>query len=154
MEGNHFWMLQTLPMKSREIYDSKILASLTVAAPFYLMTVLLAIPAVHATVLESIFIAVIPACYLVFTAVAGITFNLAFPLLKWESEVRVVKQSASMMCGMLTGMISTAVPLGITIVAGGRNGNLIKLGTVAVLVILTGVLYKKNEKVELIKLQQ
>ena len=59
-----------------------------------------------------------------------------------------------MMCGMLTGMISTAVPLGITIVAGGRNGNLIKLGTVAVLVILTVVLYKKNEKVELLKLQQ
>lgn len=154
MEGNHFWMLQTLPLKSREIYDSKILASLTVAAPFYLMTVLLAIPAVHATVLESIFIAVIPACYLVFTAVAGITFNLAFPLLKWESEVRVVKQSVSVMCGMLTGMISTAVPLGITIAAGGRNGNLIKLGTLAVLVILTGVLYKKNEKVELLKLQQ
>lgn len=152
MEGNQFWMLKTLPLKSREVYDSKILASLTVAAPFYLLTVFLAILAVHGTVLESVFIAVIPACYLVFTAVAGITFNLAFPLLKWESEVRVVKQSASMMCSMLTGMISTAVPLGITIATGGHSGNLIKLGTVVVLVILTAVLYRKNEKVELLKL--
>lgn len=41
MEGNTFWQIQTLPVTAKEFYDSKILANLSIAAPFYLVSVVL-----------------------------------------------------------------------------------------------------------------
>lgn len=72
------------------------LVNLTVASPFYLVTQILLTASVHPTGLNLLWMWLVPACYLAFSSVLGITVNLLFPNFKWENEVRVVKQSASM----------------------------------------------------------
>lgn len=151
MEGNTFWQIQSLPVTSKEFYDSKILAGLSVAAPFYLLSVILLVAAVRPTGLALVWLLLIPACYLMFCSVAGITANLMFPIFNWESEVRVVKQSASMLGAMLTGILSCIVPLIVTAVAGDAAANWIQLFTVAILVAVTALLYKKNQKMQLVQ---
>lgn len=68
--------------------------------------------------------------------------------MEWESEVRVVKQSASMMLELLLGFVSALIPIGL-ILLKKADETFVNLGTVAVLVILTAVLYKRNQNVVL-----
>ena len=137
---------------AKEFYDSKILANLSIAAPFYLVSVVLLGLAVKPAGLEIIWLIVIPVCYMLFSCVAGITVNLAFPVLKWENEVRIVKQSASMMVTMLIGMLSSITPILVIVFAGEESAELISLLTVIILVCVTWFLYRKNQGKELIKI--
>lgn len=154
MEGNTFWQIQTLPVKSKEVYDGKILANAIVSAPFYLICVILAFVKIRPTVSEALWITIIPACYVIFFAVLGITVNLVFPVLNWESETRVIKQSAATMVAMLLGMLSSAIPLLISIFAGERGANIVIPVMGLFVVVLTSILYHINNKKELMSLSQ
>lgn len=152
MEGNTFWQIQTLPVRNKDVYDSKILVNLTVAAPFYVLSVLLLALALKPSVVEFIWLLVIPACYIVFMAVLGITVNLAFPVLQWESEVRVVKQGISTLIVMVSGMVCCLIPMAGVILLDDGMANVVRIGTVVVIVVLTVILYRKNNKKELMSL--
>lgn len=154
MEGNTFWQIQTLPVTAKEFYDGKILANLSVGAPFYFVAVILMGLAVKPTGLSFVWLLVIPVCYMLFSCVAGITVNLAFPVLKWENEVRIVKQSASMLVAMLIGGLSTILPLVGMVFVGENLSEWICLLTVIILVIVTCILYTRNNKVVLIKISE
>lgn len=149
LEGNTLWQIQTLPVSAKQVYDSKILANLTVAAPFYLISVLFLSMSVDMSLLELFWLIVIPAAYLVFMCVAGITANLAFPVFDWENEVRVVKQSASMLVTMLTGMVSSILPFAGMVFIEERFSNIINIVVLLVLATITSVLYIRNNKKEL-----
>lgn len=151
MEGGCFWQIQTLPVRGKEVYNSKILANLTVAAPFYFVTAVLLCIAMKPTLAEAIWIFVIPACYLIFMAVVGITVNLAFPILNWENEVRVVKQSASTMVTMLIGMAGSLIPLAGVIVLPEDFWAIWNGIVVVLLFISTVVLYSRNNKKSLME---
>lgn len=154
MEGNTFWRIQTLPVTAKEFYDSKLLANLSVAAPFYLVSVILLAFAVKPVGLELVWLLVIPVCYVLFSCVVGIAVNLMFPVLKWENEVRIVKQSASMLVTMLIGMFSSILPLVGIAFAGEKLSNGVCLLTVIILLALTGFLYRKNQQTELLKISE
>ena len=154
MEGNTFWQIQTLPITAKEFYDSKILANISVAAPFYLVSVILLGLAAKPVGLDMIWLLVIPVCYVLFMCVVGITVNLAFPVLKWENEVRIVKQSASMLVTMLIGVLSSILPILGIVFVGETLSTWICPVTVVVLVVVTGLLYRRNQKISLIRISE
>lgn len=151
MEGKTFWQIQTLPVRSKEVYDSKILVNLTVAAPFYLVAEVLLCIMLRPALLEFFWLLVIPAVYLVFISVAGISINLTFPVMNWESETQVVKQSAAAFFSMLLGMGSTIIPLIAIIFAGEELTNLIHILTLLLIGILAIVLYTRNNRKTLLE---
>lgn len=149
MEGKNFWIIQTLPIKSDKVFLSKILANITVAAPFYVVSVILGCLTIEADIVEYVWMAIIPACYIVYMAVVGISVNIAFPILNWENEVRVVKQSAATLVSMIVGMLSSIVPAAAMVLLGKSMGNVTRLVIVAILIVVTVVLYNRNGKKEL-----
>lgn len=152
MEGKNIWILQTLPVKGKDVYLSKILANLVVAGPFYIITVVMGCLTVKGSIVDAIWIVIIPACYIVYNAVVGITINLAFPVLNWEDEVHVVKQSASTLISMLVGILSCIVPATIVVLVSiyvDGMENVAKSMIIVVLVTLTIFLYRRNEKIKL-----
>lgn len=146
LEGKWWWIVRTLPVSGRQILDSKLLVNLTVAAPFYLAAVTLGILAVSPGVVEAVWIILIPAVYILFTAVAGLTVNLAFPVFRWENETQVVKQSASTMITMLVGMAASILPAVLLFFSESRMQNGICLGTVLAVLAATAVLYGCNNR--------
>ena len=54
---------------------------------------------------------IIPIIYSLFTGVLGVTINLMFPVLNWDSEVVVVKQSISALLAVLIGGILVGIPI-------------------------------------------
>ena len=77
---------------------------------------------------------------------------MMFPLIEWENEVRVVKQSAATFVAMIVGILSGLIPIGLVIVLGNLWSYTISLVVAIVLmiaiVILFRVVYKRDLNVK------
>lgn len=133
MEGKQWWMMQTFPVTGRNLVRSKVWADVLVALPFYLVAEVLLFIALRPDFLGLISLLAVPAVYIVYSAVVGITVNCRFPLLEWENEARVVKQSASTMLTMLICMLTGIVPLVIVVVGGNLPAFAVNMVLAAVL---------------------
>lgn len=137
MEGKQWWMLQTLPVTRKDMIRSKVAAQLLVALPFYLVSEILLFLALRPGWAEGLSLLAVPAAYIIFGARAGLAVNELFPLLDWESEVRVVKQSASTMVTMLVGLVTAAVPVVILVAVPGVSVYGVYLALVVLLLAAT-----------------
>lgn len=111
MEGKQWWLMQTLPIREKDMLTSKVLANLLVASPFYLISELLVLIAIRPNFSELLCLLFVPAVYILFGAKAGIVINRKFPVFDWENETRVVKQSVSTLLMLLVGAVVGLLPL-------------------------------------------
>lgn len=141
MEGKQWWIAKTIPVRSKDILNSKILVALAVAAPEYLVAVVFGLLAVKPSFIGALWIAVIPAVYIVFMAVVGITVNLNMPVFNWENEMRAVKQSASSLVTILVGFVSFLLPIVSLLATGNISSDLVMLITFLLISAATVILY-------------
>lgn len=104
LEGKNLWIAQSLPLTTQDVLGCKLLFSLLLDLPFLLLSVVMSALALELGGVEAIWLLLFPALLLLFTAVLGLFVNLHLPLLNWENETRVVKQSASTMVACFAGM--------------------------------------------------
>lgn len=152
MEGKQWWITKSMPVSAKTVFDSKILLSLTINAPFYVISESLLILALKPEGMELLWLLLLPALFLVFASVFGLFINLLMPSFDWENETAVVKQSASAMVGGLGGdlvVILCALPV---IFWRQMPGDLIKGAEVVILAAVTAILYGKMIKTDLSKI--
>ena len=113
------------------------------AAPFYVISVILSILALRPEPLKLVFMILVPVFYIVFSAVAGLAVNMALPLLKWDSEVQVVKQSGATLVSMLVAFAVWLVPTGILMAFPKISMELVLLAVMVILCVLSAILYMK-----------
>ena len=141
LEGKCYWQLQVLPVPAREVYNAKLLWNLIVAAPFYLVSVVLLLIAVKPSGLLALHYILLPLICIVADVVLGLYANLKFPLFHWENETRVIKQSASVGVSMLGGMLLVILPAVLGIVLKPIYFNLYLFAVEATLLTVTAVIY-------------
>ena len=146
MEGKNWWIVKSLPLSAKHILDAKILMNLLLVLPFYLAAEVMLFLAVRPGIMEALWTLLIPAVTIVFSCVYGITVNLHFPVLNWESEVSVVKQSASAVLGGIGGFILAILCLLAAMVVPKEYADVLRLGLCVVLILVTAVLYKGNNR--------
>lgn len=151
MEGKQWWILKSLPVSKKDIMSGKILANIAVVAPFYVIAEVFAFLALHPTFLEGIWLLFVPGFYILFSAVAGITINLHFPVFDWDNETTVIKQSAAALVAMLTGIISSMIPFVLVFIVPDGFMNLFMAGVVLALMIITYSLWHIQCRQETIK---
>lgn len=144
MEGKNWWILKSLPLTTKNILDGKILMNLLLLLPFYLLSELILIFALKPGVGELLWLVLIPAVIILFSCVYGIAVNLRFPVLEWESEVRIVKQSASAVLGGMGGLILSILCAVIVGAVSGEYAAYLKIGICAVILAATAVIYRSN----------
>ena len=105
LEGKNLWISQNLPLSTRDLLAGKLLFNLLLDLPFLLLTAVLSILALRAGLEEALWLVLLPALFTLLTCVLGLFVNLHLPLLNWENETRVVKQSASSMAACFGGML-------------------------------------------------
>lgn len=110
LEGKNVWIIKSLPLTPKVIYDSKILVNITLSIPTAIICAILMIIGLKPDIWTSILIVITPIVYSFFTAVWGIFINNRLGYYDWESETQVVKQSVGSMAGMLGAMIMAAIP--------------------------------------------
>lgn len=146
MEGKEWWIIKSLPVDAKDLFDSKILVNLTIVAPCYLISEVLLMIAFRPGVADMIWLIALPAILIIFACVFGITMNLVFPVFQWENEVTIVKQSASAMIGGLGGCLCIIL-FALPVLFVRQIPTDIMKGIVGILVMgITFLLYQKNKK--------
>lgn len=149
MEGKHFWVVKTLPIPTKTILDAKILMNLLLLLPFYLVSEVFLILGLKPGFPELVWLLAIPAVSVVFACVYGVAVNLRLPLLDWESEAAVVKQSASALVGGLGGGLVILVwGMATALIPGGWT-HWGKLAGCLLLLGITAILYRGNNRFDL-----
>lgn len=152
MEGKTFWQLQVLPVKAKDVYDGKLLWNLALAAPFYVVSVVLLLIGAKPGIMTALHYILIPLVCLLFTVVLGLASNLRFPVLNWDNEARVVKQGAAVLVSMLIGMIAVLAPAILAVGLQLDNYTGYFFTVEGVFLLVTAVLYSSITKKELISI--
>lgn len=149
LEGKEWWIIKSLPVKTKDLLDSKLLLGLSLSLPFYVVSEILLVIALRPEFIELVWLVLVPMVLIVFSNVFGLTVNLKMPVFDWESEVTIVKQSASSAIGGLGGFVIILVCIVPVLFAPAGYSNLLK-GVLCVLFAgVTWILYKKNCNVNL-----
>ena len=149
LEGKHWWIAKTMPVRTKDIFDSKILVNLTIAIPAYIVSVILLCLTIKTSILGYVWLITIPAAYILFVSVVGITVNVAMPVFDWENETTVVKQGASTMVSMLIGFVSFGIPIILILLLKGMYIDIVMAITLVVILGITSMLYVRNNKLNL-----
>lgn len=149
MEGKEWWIVKSLPVKTKDLLDSKILLNLSLFLPFYLVAEVLLTIALKPDLIELLWQLVVPVIMILFSCIFGITVNLKMPVFDWENEVVIVKQSASAMIGGLGGLVIILICMVPVLLVPEAYEDLLKAVVCIAAICVTGLLYKKNNAVNL-----
>jgi len=136
LEGKSLWILKSLPLEKKTVYQGKILFNLLLTVPAGLLISLLIALRFPMDPGMRLLLFLVPAVYAAFTSVLGMYFNIKMPKYDWSSEASVVKQSASSMAGIFTGLLNALIPLAAVLMLPGIAAEVFAF----VLVFLEGVL--------------
>ncbi|MGG7076799.1 hypothetical protein [Clostridium sardiniense] len=142
LEGDNFWILKSLPIETIDIFKSKIYLNLAITIVPILIGIPILIFALDLTIIESIWLFVIPILVSFYISQMGLIINLVFPMMRWTSEVVVVKRSASAGIALLIGGLSIAIPSFIYYWFSISNTNIYLTIISIVLLIVNIILYK------------
>ena len=149
MEGKEWWILKSLPLPSKMILDSKLCFNLLLIAPFYLISQVFLGIVLGGAAVEMLWSVVIMMLFILCSCVGGLTANLKFPKMEWDSEVVVVKQSASAAVGGVSGMLGALFCGVIVLVIPAALIHVFRAVIVLILILLTTFLYRKNIRTDL-----
>lgn len=110
LEGKSLWIMKTIPVSPSTIFLSKILVNFTVLVPTIIIGGTILGIYLRLSLIEFIFIYLLPFTFAVFSSVIGLLFNLLFPKFDFDNEIRVIKQSLPVFLTMLVGIIIVIVP--------------------------------------------
>lgn len=105
LEGKNIWLIKSLPISPKTLYDSYLLSNLTFTIPTSIVCSILFSIALNTSFIETILIIVTPLSFSLFTAVAGIFIGNRMAYYDWQDETQLIKQSMMSLIGMLGGML-------------------------------------------------
>ncbi|WP_026593861.1 putative ABC transporter permease subunit [Bacillus sp. UNC437CL72CviS29] len=146
LEGKNVWIIKSLPLTPKMIYDSKILMNLSLSIPTSIISGILMMIGLKADIWTSMLIIITPIAYSFFSAVWGVFINNRFVNYDWVSETQVVKQSMGSVLGMFGGMIMAVVPALLVGTAVISNYRLFTFVVVVMISIITATLYNNESK--------
>lgn len=152
MEGKSWWIVKSLPLSTKSILDGKLLANLVLILPFYLVSEVLLFFALTPSLGQLLFLVFFPACMILFSCVFGIAVNLRLPLMTWESEVSVVKQSASAMLGGMGGFLLSLLCAGVVMAVPRGMSLPIRAALPVLLLLASAALYGSCIRTDLRKI--
>ena len=143
LEGKSRWLMCSLPVRSIDIFHSKMAVNLTVICPFVLVSGLLLGIKMSVSWIQAVFLCIVPAVYACFISVFGMYMNVRFPKYDWTSEYYAVKGGAiSVLATTGAGMLSSVIPLLLCVVFH-HFSVAIMLAASALVLVISFALYGK-----------
>lgn len=146
LEGKNVWIMKSLPLTPKMIYDSKILMNLSLSIPTSIISAILMIIGLKPDIWTAILLIITPIAYSFFSAVWGIFINNRFGYYDWVSETQVIKQSMGAFLGMFGGMVMAVIPALLIGTAVISNYRVFTFVVVVMISIMTAVLYNNESK--------
>lgn len=104
LEGNRLWIIKSLPIKTKDILQSKLALHLALCIPPGLLFSVIGSIVFSLNVIDCLIVIIVPVVFTIFEALFGLLVNLWNPKFDWVNETVVVKQSASVMITLFSTM--------------------------------------------------
>ena len=111
LEGNNLWILQSSPVSTRKIINSKIAVNVLIHFVGYVLAVMMILLKTKLNLLQMSFVLIVPICYSLFISVVGLYLNMRYMKLKWNDEISVVKHSTAAILTNFIAILMIATPV-------------------------------------------
>lgn len=111
LEGKNLWIIQTAPVKMKDVIFSKISVTLSLHLIGYVCAIIAVFLRFPISVEQMIAVLLIPLAYSIFTAILGFSLDYRFANYSWDNEVIPIKQSLQVGLTMLTSLFMVGLPI-------------------------------------------
>ena len=111
LEGKNLWIIQTAPIKMKDIIFSKISVTLSLHLIGYVCAIIAVFLRFSLSVEQMIAVLLIPLVYSFFTAILGFALDYRFANYSWDNEIVPIKQNLQVGLTMLTGLFMVGLPI-------------------------------------------
>lgn len=122
LEGKSIWIVRSLPAKTKEVLEAKVLMHLILTAIPILICCAAFSFAVKLSLIECVALMLFSVAFVLFVAVMGLVINLKMPNLNWVSETVAVKQSMSVIIVIFGSWLAAAGLIGLYFAFGKVMG--------------------------------
>ncbi|HOE15426.1 MAG TPA: hypothetical protein PLH82_01915, partial [Candidatus Paceibacterota bacterium] len=140
LEGKQFWIIKSAPVKTENVFIAKALINIVSALPFLLIAIVLAIFLVKFSLIQILIYATVVLLGLLLITNLGLLINLFLPKMVWDQEVKVVKQSASVVVLMLLSFILDVLLFGASIIVGVLSSVFFGIMTFIILSVIINII--------------
>lgn len=112
LEGKNYWIIRSLPIEMKAVYQGKMLFNLALSAPFMAFSTLCLCVAAKTPLLDTALYLLLGLALCAFSTAWGCVCGIRHMRLDWENEIEVIKQGAAVAIYMLPNMF---VVMGLTV---------------------------------------
>ena len=110
LEGGSLWIVRTLPVETKKIIFAKLSLHVLLTLIPALFCSLCAVFALDMTMIERVFVIIVPAVFSVASGAVGLAVGLRRPNLTWTQEIVPIKQSIDPLFTMIANFLMVALP--------------------------------------------
>ena len=112
LEGRNYWILRSLPIEMKTVYQGKMLFNMALTVPFMAFSTLCLCFAAKTPLLDTALYLLLGLALCAFSTAWGCVCGIRHMRLDWENEIEVIKQGAAVAVYMLPNMF---VVMGLTV---------------------------------------
>ncbi|MCR4998892.1 MAG: hypothetical protein K6A05_03525 [Lachnospiraceae bacterium] len=144
LEGKNYWIVQSLPITKKTLYQGKMLFQMYLAVPFMVFGIICMGISAHVGILELVLYLVLGVVLCAFSTTWGCVCGIKYMRLDWDNEVEVIKQGTAVMIYLFPNMFVT-MGLVVLVVWLGTvvNPTIVVLALIAIAVILSALCYNR-----------
>ena len=144
LEGKNYWIVQSLPIEKKTLYQGKMLFNMVLAVPFMEFAVLCMCISAKTPVLDTILYMILGMVLCAFSTAWGCVCGVKHMRLDWENEIEVIKQGSAVAIYMLPNMFVVMGLIVLVVFLGTRMDHaLLTLILILITAILAGLSYMR-----------
>lgn len=137
LEGKNYWIMQSLPIEKKTVYQGKMLFNMVLTVPFMLFATLCLCISARVPVVNTALYVLLGMILCTFSTAWGCVCGMRHMRLDWENEVEVIKQGGAVAIYMLPHLFAVLGLCALTVFLGTRlDHRLIAL----ICILITGAL--------------
>ena len=109
LEGRSLWLIQSLPVRARDVLDAKQKVHLYVTLPAALLMIACVCFVVELPLLQALLVTAICVLFVFLNSAIGLTYNLLRPNLNWTNESVPIRQNLGVIVVLASGWILAAI---------------------------------------------
>jgi ABC-2 type transport system permease protein len=142
LEGKNYWIVQSLPLEKKTLYQGKMLFHMLLSVPFMLLSTLCMCVAARTPALNTLLYMILGFALCAFSTAWGCVCGVRYMRLDWENEIEVLKQGTGVSLYLLPNMFATMGLTVLMVFLGTRmDHRVLTLIMTAIVLALAGLSY-------------
>ncbi len=147
LEGKNYWIVQSLPIEKKTVYQGKMLFNMYLTVPAMAFATLCMCASAKVPFADTLLYLILGIALCAFSTAWGCVCGVRHMRLDWENEMEVIKQSAAVAIYMLPNMFAVMGLTVLVVILGMRiDHRLLALGFTGVALLLAGLSYLRVMK--------